>query len=102
MAVRIELVEGADASAGLVIAAGVIELQVHPRCKVLDRQSVAQHGCAHSSTDVTVTHPAKLPRPFNFEIKIGLGDLTPYTTAEGMSLLPPGGAIEGDTLIVDT
>lgn len=37
MAVRIELVEGADASAALLIAAGVIEFKVHPRCELLDR-----------------------------------------------------------------
>ena len=64
MAVRVELIEGADLSAGLLISARVVELQIDTRRQVLDRQAVAEDGREHSSTDIPGTDCTELPRSF--------------------------------------
>ncbi len=64
MAVRVELIEGADLSPGLLISARVVELQIDTRRRVLDRQVVAEDGREHSSTDIPGTDCTELSRSF--------------------------------------
>ena len=64
MAVREELIEGADASTGLLVSARIVELEVGAGRQVLDRQSVAEDGRKHPSADIPGTDGAELPRSF--------------------------------------
>ena len=68
MAVGIQLIEGANPSAGLLVAAGVIELQVHTRCKVFDRQGVAEDGGEHPGADPSLSDMAELPRCLHLKV----------------------------------
>src|ERR1043166_5542707 len=100
MAVWIELIEGADASAGLGIAARIIDLQVDVRREAFHRQAVAEDTSDHSSADVPVSDSAELPRCFNFVIKITSRNFAPCASAHCVSFLTAGSAIECCTAIV--
>jgi hypothetical protein len=86
MAVREELVEGADISAGLLISARVVELQIDTRRQVLDRQAVAEDGREHSSTDIPGTDCRlywNCPAPSSSNLNYGIQEkfLTELATA---------------------
>jgi hypothetical protein len=64
MAVRVELVEGADPSAGLLVSACIVELKVDAGRQVLDRKGVAEDGREHPSADIFGAYRAELPSSF--------------------------------------
>src|SRR5438034_8558238 len=84
MAVGIELIEGANHSAGLLISDGVIELQVHTRFKVFDRQGVAKDEGEYYRTDELVPDASKLPRRFDLKVQVSLTNLARSACADGL------------------
>src|SRR6266480_2195807 len=94
VAIRIELVEGADVSAGLAVAARVIELEVDPGGYARDRHRVAEHGGCHRGRDVAAADRPELGCAFDLEVQARGADLAPRAAAEGVSSLASGGAVE--------
>ena len=100
MAVRVELVESADASSALFISARIVKLKVGTRRQVFDGKGIAEDGREHPRADTFGAYRAELPRSFRLKIPISLTDLAPHTQPKSMSLLSSGGAVEVRRLVV--
>ena len=94
MAVREELIESADAAAGLPVSARIVELEVGPGRPLLDGKSVAEHGREHASADISRAHRAELAGSFQLKIPIRLSDLAPRAQSKSMPILSSGGRVE--------
>src|SRR5260370_12944276 len=101
VAIRIELIEGADVPARFFVSARIIEFEVDAGRQTRDRQRVAEHAGEHPSGDVPAPHRPELACSLDLEVQVGLADLAPGPASQRLAVLAPGGAVEGGERFVD-
>src|SRR5258705_430514 len=94
VAIRKELIEGADVPARAFVSARIVELEVDAGRQTRDRQRVAEHAGEHPSGDVPAPHRPELACSLDLEVQVGLADLAPGPASQRLAVLAPGGAVE--------